>query len=262
MYIMLHAVLIGIDRYKDEAIPRLSFAGADAQALASALSNIKEGERSVRLLLNEEATRENIMIAIGEDLHRAVEPGDTVLIYFAGHGSPERRGSRDRRSRYLIPHNTEYQRIYATGIDMESGVHNWFNRLADAKLVVLALDSCFSGAAGRSFTGPLLAKSPTLPGYRDDAQPISIQRLDLGRGRVLLCAADDDQAAREDSALGHGVFTYYFLDALRRPGERHTIDLGDIYKEVASAVALATDGEQEPVISQIRAFRPRLPRLL
>jgi uncharacterized caspase-like protein len=259
---MLHAVVIGIDRYQDGVIPTLSWARADAQAIAGALEHIREDERRVHLLVDEQATRRSIMEAVGEDVHRAVEPGDVVLIYFAGHGSPERRGARDRRSRYLIPHDTDFRRIYATAIDMERDVHTWLERLPEAKLVVIVLDACFSGAAGgRTFTGPLLADSRTHPGYLDDSEPVSLKLLDLGRGRVILCAADDDQLAREDAALGHGLFTHHLLQSLARPRTGATVDVGELYQEVSTAVSEATRGRQEPVISLIRAFRPRLPRL-
>jgi uncharacterized caspase-like protein len=259
---MLHAIVIGIDQYQDDVIPRLSFARADAEAIAAALGRVQEDERSIRLLVDEQATRRSIMTAIGEEVHRLVEPDDIVLIYFAGHGSPERRGARDRRSRYLIPHDTDYRRIFATGIDMERDVHTWLERLPDAKLVVIVLDACFSGAAGgRSFTGPLLAESRTLRGYLDDSRPVSIRRLDLGRGRVILCAADDEQLAREDAALGHGVFTHHLLQSLARPRAGATVDVGDLYQEVSAAVVGATGGAQEPIISLVRAFRPRLPCL-
>lgn len=48
------------------------------------------------------------MEAIGDDLPNAIEEGYTVLLYFAGHGSPERRSSRDRRALYLVPRDTDF----------------------------------------------------------------------------------------------------------------------------------------------------------
>ena len=259
---MLHAVLIGIDAYQDGAIPPLCYARTDAAAFGAALSRIDASERSLRLLLDEEATRRSIMSAIAEDLHRAVEPGDTVLLYFAGHGSPERRGARDRRARYLVPYDAEMSKIFATGIDMDRDVHTWLERLAEARMVVIVLDTCFSGAAGgRTFMGPLLGESRARPGYLDEGGPISIRHLDLGRGRVILCAADDDQIAHEDRSLGQGLFTHHLLAALQRPRGGATVDVADLYGEVSAAVSGATAGAQEPVISLIRAVRPRLPRL-
>jgi uncharacterized caspase-like protein len=259
---MLHAVLVGIDAYQDGSIPSLCYARADARALGDALSRVDGAERSVRLLLGEEATRRNVMTAIGEDLHRVVEPDDVVLVYFAGHGSPERRGPGDRRARYLVPYDAERSRVFATGIDLDRDVHAWLTRLTDARMVVLVIDACFSGAAGgRTFMGPLLSELPERAGYLDDAAPVSLRSLDLGRGRVILCAADDDQIAYEDRSLGRGLFTHHLLAALQRPREGATVDIGDLYKEVSAAVSAATSGAQEPVISLIRAVRPRLPRL-
>ena len=140
-------MLIGIDAYQDGAIPCLSYARADATALGDAMRRIHEPERSIRLLLGEEATRRNIMTAIGEDLHRAVEPDDIVFLYFAGHGSPERRGAQDRRARYLIPYDTEYSRVFATGIDLDRDVHTWLERLAAARVPARSINSRLANAS-------------------------------------------------------------------------------------------------------------------
>ena len=261
---MLHAVIVGIDDYKDPLIPPLSHAQADAETLAGLLRRrVRQEDLSVRLLVNDQATNRNITAAIGEDLHRAVERDDVVLLYFACHGSPERRAPKDRRSHYLIPNDTEYGRIFTTGIDMERDIARWLERLEDAKLVVLFLDACFSGVAGgRSFVGPVLAANPTLDKYLERTEAISIRGLKLGRGRVIICAADSDQVALEDTALGHGVFTYHLLESLQRDrGAATTVDLVDLYKEVEQRVRLATNNAQEPVLSVIQGAHPRLPSL-
>jgi hypothetical protein len=80
---------------------------------------IRSDECSVRLLVNEQATRQNVVQAIGEDLPRMVGEDDAVLIYFACHGSPESDPSTDDVSLYLVLHDTEYKRIFSSGIDME-----------------------------------------------------------------------------------------------------------------------------------------------
>lgn len=262
---MFRAVIVGIDTYKDRSIPPLSFARSDAQALSSLLeSRIRSDERSVTLLADEQATRRNLMVAIGEELPTAVEENDTVLLYFACHGSPERRTSRDRRSLYLIPHDAEMQRIYATAIDMERDVPRWLERLAEAgaKLVILLLDTCFSGGAGgRTFMGPVLRSSPAVPGYLDDPAPISFKELDLGRGQAIFAASDADQVAMESRDLGHGIFTYHLLQALTKPRDgARTVHLGVVYAEVCDAVRCATDERQEPVLNT-RLKNARLPSL-
>ncbi|MDI1442454.1 caspase family protein [Polyangium sp. 6x1] len=264
---MIHAVIVGIDAYQDASIPRLSCARSDARALHGLLERrIPSGERNVVLLEDERATRRNIMATIGDELPSIVEAGDTVLLYFACHGSPERRSSRDRRSLYLIPHDTDYQRIYATAIDMDRDVPGWLERLSEAgaKLVVLLLDTCFSGAAGgRTFTGPVLQSSPKIPGYLefDDPDPLTFRDLDLGQGQAIFSAADRDQVAMENLGVGHGVFTYHLLKALtkKRDGAR-TVHLGVLYAEVCDDVRTATGERQEPVLST-RLKNARLPCL-
>lgn len=261
---MLRAVLVGINAYRDPFIASLSHARSDAETLAGLLrQRIRRDELSVRLLVDEDATRRNIEVAINEDLHRAVEPGDVVLLYFACHGSPERRAAKDKRSRHLIAHDTEYGRIYATGIDMERDVPEWFERLQEARLVVLLLDTCFSGAAGgRTFSGPTLISNPRLAGYLSEPQPMSIKDMDLGRGRVILCACDDEQVARESPELGHGVFTHHLLQGLQRErGGAKTVDLVELYQQIADGVAATTIDKQQPIITIIRGWKPRLPYL-
>ena len=202
--------------------------------------------------------REEVQTAIGEDLSRAVGPDDVVLLYFACHGSPEMRASKDERSLYLILHDTQYQRIYATGIDMEVDVMRWMDRLGDAKLVVLFIDACFSGrAGGRTFKGPLATKA-----YRSEPRKVSLKDLALGSGRLIITAADEDQVALEDPRLGHGVFTYHLLRALQpTSAEATTIRIGALYEAVATAVAQATEGRQVPILNgQSRmAALPALP---
>lgn len=243
---MLHAILIGIDCYLDPDIGDLSFARSDAEAFASLLrERIVPAERRVLTLLDEQATRQAIMSTLADALPRECGADDIVIIYFAGHGSPERASARDDDWPYLIAHDTDYQRIAATGIDMNRDVAGWLERLP-AKLAVLFLDACFSGnAGGRSFAGPTFLANR----HRFRDEPISLQALDLGEGRIIIAAADDEEVAAESSHLGHGVFTYHLLDLLERSpaGERSTIGIGTLYESVASSVRAATRGAQRPV---------------
>ena len=253
---MLHAVVIGIDQYADPRIRNLECAVRDARAFASLLGErIAPGDRDVTTLFDEQATRVNIMSAIGEDLVMAGQPGDTVIVYFAGHGSPERIAPRDEDVPYLIAHDTEYRRIFSTGIDMANDVTRWFQRL-DVDLAVLFLDACFSGAAGgRTFGGPV--HTANCQRFRED--PISLNDLDLGSGRVIIAAANDDEVAVENKKLGHGVFTYHLMETLRAPvKDRKTIGIATLYDTVAHAVSMATDGRQHPILNG-RSVRGALP---
>lgn len=261
---MLHAVVVGIDRYLDARITPLECAKADATAVARLLENgIEPDEREVRLLLDGEATRRNLMTAIVDDLRREVESEDIVFISFAGHGCPERMGAQDECSRYLIAHDSEYDRLRATAIDLQRDVADWIDAVKLADMVVIALDACFSGrAGGRTILGPELARTAALKGFLADENLVSLKGLDLGSGRVILCAADDDEVAREMPQSGHGVFTRHLLKGLQRPrGTDRSVRITDLFNEVEDGVGADTANQQHPVMSLIKGSRPSLPIL-
>ena len=70
-----------------------------------------------------------------------------VLMLFACHGSPETSGSIDDISRYLVLHDTAYDSVYATGLDLEREDSVLIERIR-SRLVVVFIDACFSGRAG------------------------------------------------------------------------------------------------------------------
>lgn len=248
---MLHAVVIGINIFSDRRVRRLRYARADAEAFAKLLNDrIHPAERSVRLLCDEQATKERILITIGEELPRVVQPDDVVILYIASHGSPEVDNEDSDASRYLITHNTQYDHVFATGIDMERDLSLLFQRLQRPRLVALFLDTCFSGrGGGRTFEGPHLKRFRA--SHRQAARPtISIKDLELGEGRVMMAACDDDQVAREDPEFGHGIFTYYLLQELGRPAAGPgVLSINALYDRVTEAVVTRTAGNQVPVIN-------------
>ena len=245
---IFHAVVVGVDAYRDKRIPPLTCARSDAKTMAGLFrGRIHADEVNIELLVDEEATRDRVMDMVGEELPRKAGPDDQVFLYFACHGSPERDSPRGQDQPYLILHDTDFDRIYSTGIDMVHTITRWYERLS-SRLVVLCLDACFSGASGgRSFCGPLHQK------YRDafnSDEPISLQDLDMGRGRIFLAAAQDHQPALESTEYGHGLFTYYLLRALRQvPSEANEIGIGTLADAVARAVKKETEGEQIPILN-------------
>lgn len=66
----------------------------------------------------------------------------------------------------------------------------------------------------------------------------------------MMGACDDDQVAREDVSLGHGVFTHYLT---QQPDAAHeallSLGVHSWYEAVARAVQTHTGGRQVPVIN-------------
>ena len=81
-----YALIIGISQYK--AIAPLQYADRDALAFAEFVKNQGAAENQVKLFLNEEATRINIVDELFA-LSQVMKPQDRFFFYFGGHGDLE-----------------------------------------------------------------------------------------------------------------------------------------------------------------------------
>jgi uncharacterized caspase-like protein len=71
-----------------------------------------------------------------------------------------------------------------------------------------------------------------------------------GKGRVVLTASGANEIAVERANLGHGVFTFFFLEGLRGAADDDRdghVDADEIYKYVSRKVVHATRGNQRPM---------------
>lgn len=179
------AVVIGVSRYADSRIPSLRYASADAKSFYSWLVSPKGGKYSpsrVRLLLDNQATAMNMRDALFNWLRQAIEE-DVVVIYFAGHGSPD---SPDTpQNLYLLPYDTQYDSIASTGFPMWD-IETALKRFIKAKRVVVIADACHSGGVGGGFD---MAHRSAPESNRINS---GIQNLSaIGEGIAVLSAADD-----------------------------------------------------------------------
>ena len=219
----LRAVFIGIDKHKDPGISELTGATKDATALWALFKDSVEDIDAERLL-DDQATVESILRALDASLGIATED-DTVIVFFAGHGTPNHR---------LVPYDTDLSAVDQTTISMK-GLSDRL-KASSARATLIILDCCFSGAApARVLEG--------LPAVRAGALAIT----DLGgNGRVVLAAARDDQAALEFGQ--HGLFTAAFLRVIQDgPG---WTDIGVLMERVTREVraeASRTGHVQTPV---------------
>jgi hypothetical protein len=252
----LHGVFVGVDHYVDDCIPDLRFAAADAIRYESVVANsVDESERCLRCLTNENATRSNIFKAIGIDLASAATAHDVVLVHFSGHGSPEVGISLDDAARYLIPHDADYDNLFGSALDLERDLRALLQRIT-AQLVIVSIDACFSGVAGgRTFEGPKLKQAK-----RSRRWVPQLPAMELGSGKVVLAAADDNELAVESAAIKHGLFTNALLDGLTTlpTGGAKSISVAALYDIVAQRVSAETRGKQNPVMNGFNRLA-RLP---
>ncbi len=94
-----YALVIGIEQYTG-AVPRAEFAAADAALVREYLTAmIGYPEDHVLTLLNEKATRADLVHAVERWLPERAKKGSTVLVYFAGHGTAHPK----TQEAYLLP---------------------------------------------------------------------------------------------------------------------------------------------------------------
>jgi len=251
------AVVIGVSEYEDSRIPGLRYAARDAQSVYDWLVSPNGGRFApsrVSLLLDRNATNENIKEALFAWLKQAIEE-DLVVIYFAGHGSPE---SPDAlHNLYLLPHNTKYSSIAASGFPMWD-IETALKRFIRAKRVVIMADACHSAGVGQAFD------MATRTGRGIQINPINsgLQNLtDLGKGICVISASRDKELSREGSEWGggHGVFSYYLLEGLKGAADfdiSGSVTIGELTVYVSQQVRRATLNAQNPIVSG--SFDPSL----
>ncbi|MEG4595348.1 caspase family protein [Microcoleus sp. F8_C2] len=160
------AVVIGIDRYKNDSIHDLSTPVSDARAFADLLeteygyNKDKKGDRlldeNVVCLFDEAATLTGLQTLLDKTLPNQLKPtkGDRLIFYFAGHGIP--RNSQDGPEGYLVPQDADWQKD--SSFLAMSEVYKALSKLECHHLLVI-LDCCFAGTfrwAGRRKMIPIL----------------------------------------------------------------------------------------------------------
>ncbi len=195
-----HAVIIGIEHYR-EHLPNADFAAGDARIVAEYVKNVLGyPEENVALLVDDRATRGDFEKYFESWLPNRVEKGDEVFVFFSGHGAPNPRTG----DAYMVPFDADPTYIDQMGYSLKK----LYAQLAKlpAKSVTVAMDSCFSGAGGRS----VIAKG---------ARPlVTIKTEELPAHMTVLSASAGDQISNSFETKGHGLFTYYFLKGLREKG--------------------------------------------
>lgn len=244
------AVVVGVSEYADSQIPSLRYAAADARAFHDWLVSPDGGryaQARVRLLLDREATAARMKDALYNWLRQAIEE-DVVIIYFAGHGSPD---SPDTpQNLYLLPHDTKYESIAATGFPMWD-IETALRRFIRAKRVVVIADACHSGGVGASFDMA-----------RRGAADLNVNRISaslqsltsIGTGIAVLSASDDTQLSAESAKFGggHGVFTHYLLQGLAGQADYNVdrrVTLGELIPYLSEHVRRETHNAQSPTVA-------------
>lgn len=216
------AVIIGISKYKHSGqndLKNLIFADDDAKAFARVLSNLGWSNSHIKLLVNEQATQRNIMIALESWLTKA-GPNDQIVLFWAGHGFPD---PEDPEKVYFACYDTDIS-IPATGYRMDRVRTALEERRS--KNVILLADTCHAGKLiTRGDRG--LSIIPKIDKMRRDKK--------IPKGWIFMVGADTDRQAIEHTSWSNGAFTHCLIQALTGDA--------DGYESVGPKDGIVTMGE-------------------
>ena len=223
-----HAVIIGIERYRTK-LPIADFAAGDASLMGKyATAVLGYPEENVVVLNNDAAAKSDFDKYFDKWLPNRVEKDDEVLVYFSGHGSP----NATTGDAFLVPYDGDPTYLEETGYPLAK-LYAALGKLPTKKVTVV-LDSCFSGAGGRS----VLAKG---------ARPlVAVKTAEAGAGITVIAASSADQISNSYQEKGHGLFTYFFLKGLKEKGADMKAAFEYLKPEVAKVARRQYNTEQEP----------------
>jgi hypothetical protein len=205
------ALVIGVNRYTDAEIPQLSNAVGDAQAIG----RIFESQLGYESIVLENPSKQTVVAALNQ-LALALDPQDSVVVYYAGHG--QLIDSTGLGYWLLSDSDAKRPQTWLSNTDIGR-----LTKLFDASQVALISDSCYSG----SLVGQRIRATP---GTIDPQQVLS-------RRSVVVMSSGGNEPVADEGKDGHSPFAWNLMNNLRQlskwqPG-------GNVFERVRFAVARA-----------------------
>ena len=232
------ALLVGISDYQNPSINPLRFAHEDALLFQRHLQSRRGGalpDENVQLLINEQATTAGIRLAVETLLKTVAGPEDTVVIFFASHGTVDP----DTRQGFIVTYDSDPQDLASTALPMADLQSLVEQQLSSVKRVQIYVDVCHAGKIGT-----ILDKKNRINRVVEDLGEVD--------GEIIgFMASEPREVSFEGPQFGggHGAFTYFLLNALNGAadyGQEGRVVLNDMIDYVENRVEEATYDRQHP----------------
>ncbi|BAZ42600.1 peptidase C14 caspase catalytic subunit p20 [Calothrix sp. NIES-4101] len=228
------ALLVGINKYTNGINPLYGCATDVLLQKHLLIHRFGFNPNDIKILLDEQATRQGILTAFEQHLINQAKPGDVVVFHFSGHGSqvedPDK-DSPDGLNSTLVPIDSGYDST--GGVVQDIMGHTLFLLMYALKTdnITVVLDSCHSGGAKR---GNFVVRSRDGGNkFQPSSQEVTYQkqwlkrlnlspqdfrklrRQSVAKGVVIASAKRDQYAADAPFNDFHaGAFTYLFTQYL------------------------------------------------
>jgi len=222
------ALLVGINEYHpgqaSDAACRKKFSNLygclyDVMAMTEILQS-KYQFRPPITLINENATRANILSQFEKCLVTEAEPGDICLFYFSGHGSQVKNSKSNEPDGYdesLVPYDS-----YLGQKDIRyKELKRLFNQALQKNIdLTVIIDACHSGSISRGI--PAHLRSRSLPADECDvAEPDHETQRPSKNGALIFTATQDFAFAYEknieldNESQSQGLFSWALLEVMQ-----------------------------------------------
>ncbi|UCH72562.1 MAG: caspase family protein [Thermoplasmatales archaeon] len=221
-----YAVIACCFRYKNSSYDILDVAYTNEKILYDVLiSSNNWKEENIILLLNENATKENITAALVE-MSEQVGPNDIFLFSWRGHGGriPDLDGdekiydSRDNYDEIICPYDMKIVNYTFKNVFTDDELNNYFSDI-NSKGMCLIFDSCYSGGL---VTKKLTGIKKILYGPKHNTNKSGINSHDVdGENRVVIMATPPEKAQYSNrfgsdisiiSSISSILYYHFFLN--------------------------------------------------
>ena len=232
-----YAVIVGVEDYRD--LPKVDYAKRDAEMVRRYLVKaLGYREQNIVTILNDRVTKSQLEARLEKWLPKQIaESRDAeVFVYYGGHGAPDP----NTNQAFLVPYDGDPAFLETTAYPLKR-LYQVLGELP-ARQVMLVMDSCFSGAGGRS----VIARG-TRPMLITVEDPLL-----ASQNMVVWSAAAGNQISTAFPEKRHGLFTYYFLKGLQGEADANkdgAVDVAELYaylKPQVETEARRMHAEQSP----------------
>jgi hypothetical protein len=236
-----YALIVGIEAYR--GAPKAESAEHDAAAFREyARETLGVPEQNIVFLTGSNAGRSDLAKYLEEWLPRNVAEESRVYFYYSGHGAPDPTNG----TAYIMPWDADPAFLQSTAFPL-SKVYDDLGALK-AKESLVFMDSCFSGAGGRS----LLAQGTRPLVNVKEAAPRS------SKVSILTAAAGAEVAGTLPDQR-HGLFTYYLLRGLQGEANRGGhLTLEDLFAYLRRSVVPAARRQNREQTPQLQSGHPQM----
>ena len=200
-----YALIVGVAKYKNPAIPQLKYADRDAMAFKNYLVATGVDSNNITLLLNEKATVSEFWANIGF-LIDVAKKGDKVFIYFSGHGDVENKTV--VKDAYLLPYDAP-KCVYPAGAIAVVLLKSWIAQLSASGIqAIFIADACRSGNLAGGREGMEAAAAMLKENWQDEI-------------KILSCQPGELSLEGKQWGGGRGLFSYELIKGMEGAADKN-----------------------------------------